>query len=84
MQCEKIVLDLYCKGIHAGIRDIFSFVRVKRWMYSTDDVGFKVNNNYSKMVAKELEAKHPELKKYFKHRNRYKELKQMELDYAEA
>ena len=66
-EAKKIALKLKAKGIRAGIRDIWSFLRVTIWLDKDVD-GYKVNNNYSKLAAYEIESTVPELKDYFEHR----------------
>jgi len=66
-EAKKIALQLKAKGIKAGIRDIFSFLRVNFWIDKGNEE-YKVNNNYSKLTAYEIEATVPELKDYFEHR----------------
>jgi len=67
-EAKKVVLKLESKGLKAGIRDVFSYVRVNFWI----DKGFekyKVNNNFSRLAAYEMESELPELIGYFEHRN---------------
>ena len=68
-EAKKTALKLHRKGIKAGIRDIWSFLRVTI-LLGEDSEGFKVNNNYSKLAAYEIESTVPELSGYFEHRGR--------------
>ena len=64
---EKIAMTLYLNGKRAGIRDIFSYIRVNYWLSQSED-DYKVNNNYSRLCAFEIEARNPIMRGYFEHR----------------
>ena len=66
---ERLAMKLYLNGKRAGIRDIFSYIRVNYWL-SESDGQYKVNNNYSRLCAYEIEAKNPVLRNYIEHREK--------------
>ena len=72
-EAKKIALRLKNQGKRAGIRDMWSFIRVGIMTgdvyIGNDENNFKVNNDYSKLAAYELEDTEPELKDYFEHRS---------------
>jgi hypothetical protein len=64
----SIVRRYQAVGRRRGVKFFFEVLRHERLMDSTDESGFKLNNNFSSRYAREIEREHPDLRGFFRKR----------------
>lgn len=68
---RELALDLRRGGVdHYGIGGLYETLRYEVFMGARDVDGFKLNNNYRALYARELARNEPELVDFFKFRQR--------------
>lgn len=68
---KELALDLKRSGVrHYGISGLYETLRYEASLKSKDEEGFKLNNNYAALYARELARDEPALQDFFKFRLR--------------
>lgn len=68
---KELALDLKDSGVkHYGISGLYETLRYEASLKAKDEEGFKLNNNYRALYARELARDEPALKDFFKFRLR--------------
>lgn len=68
---RELALAMRRAGVtHYGIGGLYETLRYETFLASRDEDGFKLNNNYRALYARELARNEPELVEFFKFRVR--------------
>lgn len=68
---RDLALDLRQNGVlHYGISGLYETLRYEASLKAKDEEGFKLNNNFRALYARELAQKEPALTEFFKFRLR--------------
>jgi hypothetical protein len=68
---RQLALDLKRTGVnHYGISGLYETLRYEALLTGRDVEGFKLNNNYAALYARELARNEPQLEQFFKFRLR--------------
>lgn len=71
VRLKELALDLKQSGVkHYGISGLYETLRYEASLKAQDDEGFKLNNNFRALYARELARDEPGLKDFFKFRMR--------------
>lgn len=68
---KDLALSLHRAGVdHYGISGLYETLRYQVVLGTKDEEGFKLNNNYRALYAREIAKREPELADFFKFRMR--------------